>query len=640
MTTEEPIRGTLVIHNPYTVHLLYLKAHYVGVLLEKYYARRIEMGVDAYYRMMRCAILERHHVKWITQETHAMQRRAAKEHFGIDLVYCNIEYFLHRFTQVYRIVDESIDYGFVGKPYKCETAMSRLFLDNAAGETLRRSLYAYLEYYYLAPDEAKVESRVDLFFLLKKTLETDVDEELSPSYEEDNRHSKKRIYILRYSKEMIAILVQLYLVNEFIALYTLKKNEIHHDTAVAHFVYQPDETSIPVLTTTTTSDMDSPEMVLFVKMRFELQRIYRQEALLNTRYPAAKEMPIQQEATLSMAISDILFNTGIESVTPSKEEDEDDEYVIFKRANESLNMCMAYNEPPAALVSLGESSSSILAPRLYIEYDETTLRPRVINHYAYLRYDEQSFDHYANIVFRLLLEGQLYEAHRGCSKARSTTKRATTTICLLCDYFKLVDKKIREMYRAIHYYTVNHCYAEEYNDRVKLDDSLANHYIQPTRGLVSRTHRILYSMTFLYARLAILPLAEAKPLRERRLLTMLDPVKLFALLSRSLSTDDLENDMMRLLSQCGLSTDGDDGDPSDEALNMALELEYVKQIINAINAQQTEIEKYERSLTIEVSLNSSLLHSQVIHNLKLIYAAYLQILCHIIRRDKSKLTLM
>lgn len=642
MTTQEPIRGTLVIYNPYTTHLLYLKAHYVGALLEKYYyARRDELGVDAYYRMMRCAILERHHVKWVTRETYAMQRRVEKEHFGIDLVYCNIEYFLHRFTQVYRIADESIDYGFVGKPYKCETAMSRLFLDNEACEALRRSLYAYLEYYYLTPDVAKVETRVDLFFLLKKTLETDVDEELSPSNEEDNRRSK-RIYMLRYSKEMIAILVQLYLVNEFIALYTLKKNEIHHKTAVAHFVYQPDETSVPVLKTVTT-DMDSPEMVLFVKMRFELQRIYRQEALLNTRYPAAKETLVRQEATLTMAISDILFNTGVESVTPSKEEDEGDEYVIFKRANESINMCMAYNEPPAALVSIGESSEEILAPCLYIEYDKTTLRPRVINHYAYLRYDEQSFDHYANIVFRLLLEGQLYEAHRGCSKARTTTtttKRVATSVCLLCDYFKLVDKKIREMYRAIHYYTVNHCSAEEYNDRVKLDETLANHYIQPTRGLVSRVHRILYSMTFLYARLAILPLAEAKPLRERRLLTMLDPVKLFALLSRSLTIDELENDMMRLLSQCGLSDDDDGEDPSDEALDMALELEYVKQIINAINAQQTEIEKYERSLTIEVSLNSSLLHSQVIHNLKLIYAAYLQILCNIVRCDKSKLTLL
>ena len=170
MTTQEPIRYTLIIYNPYTTHLLYLKAHYVGALLEKYYyARRDELGVDAYYRMMRCAILERHHVKWVTRETYAMQRRVEKEHFGIDLVYCNIEYFLHRFTQVYRIADESIDYGFVGKPYKCETAMSRLFLDNAACEALRRSLYAYLEYYYLTPDVAKVETRVDLFFLLKDT---------------------------------------------------------------------------------------------------------------------------------------------------------------------------------------------------------------------------------------------------------------------------------------------------------------------------------------------------------------------------------------------------------------------------------------------------------------------------------------
>lgn len=640
--SQEPIRGTLVVCNPYTLHLLYLKSHYVGALLEKYYQarRRNELGVDAYYRMMRSVILEQHHVKWATKETCAMQRRVEKEQFGIDLVYCNVEYFLHRFTQVYRLDDESIDHGFVGKPYKCETAMNRLFLDASACETLRRSLYAYLEYYYLAASESKIETRVDLLFLLKKTLELDVDEELSPSGS-DEKHKKKKIYVLRYSKEMIAILVQLYLVNEFIALYTLKKNEIHHDAALTGFVYQPDETSVPVITTTTTttSDSDSPEMVLFVKMRFELQRIYRQEALLNTRYPATKETLPPVEVSLSAAFKDLIFSTGIENVEPVKEEDDqEDEYVIFKRVNEALNGCMAYFEPPMAIVPLGETSQEILAPRLHIEYDEATLRPRVINRYVYLRFDEQSFDHYANVVFRLLLEGQLYEAHRGCSRARSTKTRSTT-VCLMCDYFKLAtDKNVREMYRAFHYYTVNHCYAEEYNDRVKLDTSLADHYIQPTHSLVARTHRILFSMSLLYARLAILPLVEAKPLRERRLLTMLDPVKLFRTLSHSLSlTEELENDMMRLLSKCGLP-DGDE--PSDDALDMALELEYVRQIINAINAQQTEIEKYERSLTIEVSLNSSLLHSQVIHNLKLIYAAYLQILCHIVRRDKSKLTLL
>lgn len=646
----EPIRGVLTIYNPYVVHLLYLKTHYLTQLLEKYYQSKRELDTDAYYRMMRSVILERHHVPWIVRETAALHRRVEKERFPLDLVYCNIEYFLHRFTQLFRTRDESLDLGFIGKHYKCEVAMSRLFLDETTCETLRRSIYAYLEYYYLAPSEAKVTTRVDLLFLLKKTLEEDV---------EDGGDTNRRV--LRYTKEMTAILAQLYLVNEFLALVTLKTREIRHDDVIPRFVYQRDELIPPLLCDEPPDNTYSPEINLLIKMRFELHRLYRQEATINTRYPTVSSSSQQQqhqpEPTLGAAIKDLLFNTGVESGTTTTvdEKDENAEYEAFKHANQNLNAFMVYETPPAVLVPITTGAtpqeSKLLASRRYIEYDEKTLRARVIKEYAYLRFESSTFVHYEDVVIRLLLEGLFHQAHRGCRKARSPTSNVIVTtsskkaaqVCLLCDYFKVGDKKMRDLYREIHYYTVNHCYAEEQRDREKLDETLAEHCLTIMAPLVARAYHSLYSVALLYARLALYPMDDAMPLNERRLLTLLDPIKLLDSLAQPLIMDELEEAIARLLTLCQQRLGIEETEAttwSAKTLDLALEVELVKIVINAINAQQTEIEKYERSLTTEVSLNSSALHGQVIHHLKRLYAAYLQCLCHAIRRENEKVTLL
>lgn len=622
---QEPVRGTLVIYNPYVLQILYLKAYYLDALLDKYYHSRQTFSTDAYYRMMRSMIPESP-VSWITRESLAMQQRVEKERFGFDLVYCNIEYFLYRFTQIYRLREESLDHGFINKPYKCEVLLSRLFV-NGDEETLRHSLYTYLEYYYLSPSQDKMTTRIDLFFLLKKTLEADSGE--------------KKSYVLRYTKEMIAILVQLYLVNEFIGLCGQESNEIQHATLVPLFEYQKEETTVPVLTTDDSSSTIPP---LLVKMQATLKKAFIQECILNTRYPAATETKtVPQQPTFGEALKDIFFNTGV-VLEKQEEEEEEDDYKKFTLANDALNAPMRiYEEPPPALVSIAtteDKANSIYAPRLHIEYDEKTLRARVIKQYAYLRFETKSLIEYNDMVFRLLLEAHLHEAHRHCRHAR--TKKTTTSACTMCDYFTLVDKKVREFYRLMHHYTVNHCYAEEYKDREKLDASLPDQYLCPMSSpLVARVYKVLYTIAHLYARLAFIPLPQTKPVRERCLMTMIDPVKLFEALARPLVTEDLEQEMTRLIVLCNERVGcPPKEEPCQQTLDLALEVEFVKLIINAINAQQTEIEKYERSLTIDINLNSSSLHTHVIHNLKLIYAAYLHLLCQSIRREYEKVSLV
>lgn len=299
--------------------------------------------------------------------------------------------------------------------------------------------------------------------------------------------------------------------------------------------------------------------------------------------------------------------------------DKENKYVKNAR---SLNREYGLEKPLDDTVRLtrrGGATSHIGQSEFYGTKKKTETTSAVALPIFYLSVSEERV-HYTHFLYRLVFELYLREGHKCGSNSNSKT-------CCLCEYYArgVGIKKL-----ATFFLTCD----EQIEDpeieagRIKyINQALEKLFIERGPPLTLCSYKTLANVFCLF---------ESTPLRLKgveachSLIDIINPVQLLATLSTTVVLPKLEREMCRVLELChlklSLKKESVEVVPEREQA-LAMDIELLRLINDAIVDQQNDIRRYERSVctgseTTELSLEMSRV-------LRKIYVAHIDVLCQL-----------
>jgi hypothetical protein len=629
-----------VIYNPYVMNLLYMRMTALRTLLARHYR-----GIEQSEEEMERAILNEHHATFFTLEVSEMERKLRETGCArFDLYHCNFEFFLWRLSLLLRTKEQPLEPGFYGRAYQCElrfvsTLMSEHYV------LMQSLIHQYIEDFYCHASEAKVRQRVTLFLNLKETLE-----------KTDNLIEHKDSMLV-YNKECVIILILIYFLNSFMQIVEHDSLELSHDKMLASIELKPrgasdidaTSTTMPVTTTIVEHEVilngcttKGANLKILGKIKMALTTLYGE---LISVLPIKEEMPLPDtEKSLIMKVITLDLSLGETlkpiNTTPTTTTSDDDDFDI-KAYNDRINSIYRLLHPPSPFKSiLVPCTTTLSETRSFPVNNNSSSSSSSSSQQYYFNYLplHGNEEIYARYLYRLSFEARIKSSHNHCKKNEASLSinkiaKGQTPVCLLCDYVKFPVNTVHKNFcHSSETYNINNSYVGETEEKLKLHESLRSVHIQTfvaTTAFMLELYNVLSTLLTLFSRRAMLNLNIRG---ESDLLQMIDPLALLQELSRHLIASKLEKSMNEVLALCAQKL----GLPSNRSFTekefkLALQVELVLLCMNAVNNQQNEIQKYERSMTIQFSLTSTELHQEVIRNLKSFYVAYTNVLMNVMK---------
>lgn len=596
-----------IVYNPHVLHLLQTKLRYLTCIVARHYRRWADDG--DHQRITDCVILNNLYAEVVVRDLEEMLSTMQKERFPIELCFCHYEFYLFRFTQVFRMHAEPVAELFGAHYYKCETNAIKVLEDkDLATMCLQKMIRAYLENFYLhEASPAKSKRRVTLFFEVKKTMESEVERELLDK-EGTGFH-------IAYDAELVATLFYIHIIEELLSLHEAETRQRHGDGIVEEFKFVERKLyKSPSESTTTTlkrSDNDDLTTMVLQKVMHSMCTTYRDQIIFCVKYHEKKCVTTATTSTTSSSLWFSGSDTSTTTTTTTKKQSSlNSEYLLEKPLNGAVTVSLS----TLAMTTVTKKKNSS-------EFYGTIKKPMAVP-IEYLTFNENTL-HYQLFLYRVVFEMRLRNDHRH-------TSRCTTKTCYMCVYCNRNDMNTRlTQFLQLCEEPVE---SPEFSERIDiLKQELGTIMLDLTQPIVLYGYKTLANLYVLFDYNTML--------KDHPLTSLVNPAKLLDDLSSSIVLPKLEVKMADLLRQCkkkvGLRSTDDDAQLIVREQNLALDTELVRLISVAVNAQHTEIERYERSQTTLLSVESTSMAMQVAKVLAQIYTAHIDVLSQIIAERRG-----
>lgn len=611
---QQPPQLSRLVYNPYVLHLLHTKMRYLLRLVTRHYKRCTENELTM-SSLMDYVVLNNLYAEVLTRDLDEMLGAMRAQRFPVDLAHCHYEFYLFRFSQVFRLPMEPLTELFGSRYYKCESKLLRVVGEQElCRASLQIALRGYMESFYLHVASAeKAQRRVQLFFHVKETMEAEVIDEVL------DKESTR--VLIRYDDELVATLFYIHLLEELLCLHENEANQIHHHQSISgafKFVernlYKPILT--PIVIDASNDDSHLVTLVLLQKLMHTMCTTYREQVVSCVRYTSVGGGG-DGDAESSW------FSGFTSSLTKKISSSEDrrhnlqlnNEYILERPLNEAVTVAISTASMTTIKSVVGKSEfygGGGVTPKKKYQYPVTLP-------IEYLTFTENR-RHYELFLYRLVFELRLREGHR-CG--------TTTKACYLCTYFKRNDVNTRiSRFLQICAEPVE---SPECSARLSaMKDDLSSMVLDLTQPILLYGYKVLANVITL---LDHLPLGNGAtfPLTE-----FLNPCKLVDDLSESVKLPRLEAKMTEVTELCTQKAGFPKGKEREAVVvareqDLAMDIELVRLISVAINSQETDIVRYERSTTpLLLSLESTTMAIHVAKLLRRIYVAHVDVLCQLI----------
>lgn len=624
------------MYNPYVLYLLHVKMRYLFNVLNRLYRRRLEHDSDAAFTyLLDCCVLNNLYAKVLIEDLILMQERMREQPFPLDLARCHFEYYLFRATQLFRSNGDGIDLLFASSYFKCESRLSIDINRDIHVMSIQRLIATYTENYYFRHSTAQSQQRVTLFFNMKLLLERAVTE--ARLDKEDS------LFYIRYDSELTAILFYLYLISELYCLNEIDALVLNPSLIVADYNVKQRR-----LFDSCISNVALP-LQSNVKEQFTMshQVLHKAFKVLADLFHTLvlDRLTFYSKSTTSTTTTSTSGDTGFfSSIFSSLPEQQQQSHSNLHRENyenyvKVLNREYRLTRPPSEPHSLADNRVNLGTG----EYYEIGSRPCAkLIPITYLPLRENPLL-YTLCLYRLAFDIKVAEAHSDCRGSTFSVKGQTYGAsgrkpgeCYLCAYGKRSNgnnEKVRDFIELCRMYTLeNPSQTEEF---IHLSVQLEKLYIDLMPSHTLRHFKTLTSVCWLFEYLPLAPSPTGSTKNDRavchNLLRMINPVTLIDDLTRHTTHTKLDKAMWDLISTAYKKLRINHTlDVIEREQALSLECEIARLFTESVNMQCNEIQRYERSQSIELSLDSTHMCREVGAALKKIYMGHLNILLQVI----------
>lgn len=621
-----------VVYNPHILHLLYVKTRYLFNTINRYYRQRIESGHgdgNAFAYIVDCCVLGNHHVDVIVRDLVLMMSRMANTPFPIQLALCHFEVYLFRAIQTFRTALEPLDMLFTTGYYVCETKLSSVVTRDTHTLSLQRVLREYIEEYYFRPSVEKSEQRIVLFFNLKSMMEKEV---------ADNVIDKAdSVFHIVYDQELSATLFYLYLMSELYCLNELDSARINPVVLLDTQVIKQRKLYQDAFTVET--NVANGEFTLFqltlVKAFHSLCVVYRDLVIDRLVYRSKSDtavvvVPEKESSTESGFFSSLFYasesTTSTTSTTKRKvaiDRHINNEYTLSRPVTDTVSPVLL-NQRDGTTRVLGNkndlyqvhSSNTVLVPVTYLPLEENPLI-------------------YTLCMYRVAFDLKLAEAHTRCRTTLNTTNSIRNP-CLLCAYGrreKEGNNKLKDFIQHCNSYDLeNPCTHGDFVPQyTRLCEQIAQIHIDLLPSLTLRNFKTLISIFWLFEYMPITLKAETS---YHNLFNIIDPITLLNDLSKTVTVTHLEKAMSQIILSCykklRIEYDATSINVIEREQSIAMASEIINLFSASVSMQINDIQRYERSLSTELTVDATQLFREVSTALKTIFLAHLNVLLQVI----------
>ncbi len=595
-----------VVYNPYVLYLLLTKLRYLTRVTWRYYA---QYAADNNNNLLDYVILNNLHTEVLTLDLEAMQSAMQKEKFAFDLSFCNYEFYLFRVLVVFRMPMSHMDELFGTRYYKCELdALLKLTEKGMYEGKIQNLVRLYIEaFYFNAADGRRCQRRVELFMHVKHTMEQEVGEGILDKEDND--------FAVEYDNELAATLFYIHLFEEFLCLQESQARQVDREQqqpGIEEFKFVKRKLFKPMAMSTLLNETDDLVTILLKKLVIAMCNTYREQVLQRIIFTVEKE-----DAPSHPKVDSSSYSWFSKTTTPTPTTTTNT--VNKKRVNDEYLLERPLND--AVTVTFSTTAMTTVKSEFYGTPQKKQIYPLAVP-IEYLTFAENRI-HYALFLYRLCFELRLREEHQHC---RSIAEKKT--LCYLCHYFARHDanKRMSSFFQI----ASESVEGPEYAARLPhVKDDLGKILVDLAQPIVLYGYKVLANLFMLFD---CLPLADGNC---HALVALINPVKLIDDLSISVSLNRLEAKMTELITDCKKKTGFKDvGDQAHQVIVkeecLAMDTALLTLISNLINGQRNEIERYERSITTMVSVDSTAIATQVSRLLKKFYQSHLDVLCQLI----------
>lgn len=659
-----------IVYNPYVLHLLYVKLRYLTTVV-RYYYDRYAVGDRPNDRasLNDCCVLNNLYCELMTEELAATQNLMTKENFPIALSYMHHAFYVFRFMQSFRMKFEPQSALFGSIQYACEKTAITVIVTEEHKMLMQHLVRRYVEEFYLSCGTAttkqiqeRTERRVELFFHVKRTMEKEVEE---ACMDKENTQC-----FIRYDNELVATLFYIHLVEELMVLQERDNGVvIHEDTLGAYKfakrgLYKADPSSSPSSSTHTPTAMPSSTSssnthnTILPRLMFALCQKYRDQVVACIRYYFKTPPPSSQSGVLGWltGASSSPVDTGSATSTTDYNSFVLDKAESIELYNKHLNSAYALAKPRQEAFTRVSTNHGITMIRKVGHSDFygqpqqqqqwSTHQVVVPVEYAVFRDNKH---HYTHFLYRLAFEMSLVENHACATQLSSQPKTSPEKrqACYLCEYLQQseMNKKLANFFMFCKRDVENPEHTVHQIDA--LHEELDTIHLDLQMPLALRIYKTLVNVMTLFG---YQPLKLHNGTQFMVLFKLINPVRLLKDLSNTVVITKLETKMQEVLKLCYAKLNFKNetveqqqalyqNEMVEQEQALAMEIELVRLISEAISLQQSDIQRYERSLSTLMSTESSELFSQVFLALKTIATAYVDVLCQVIVQRRGTVTL-
>lgn len=581
-----------LVYNPFVLHLLYVKMRYLRRLVMRHYRRYTEGAVFVDY-----CILNDWYTEIVTKDLEVMQATMDKERFPMPLYHSHYEYYLFRLSHVLSTPGDAYDELYGGRRFECETSALKVVDQDHYKLKVQSLIHDYIVAFYFAAN-GNTEKRIELLFGTKHTLEKEIGESM---IDKENME-----FFVNYDKELCATLFYIHLVDEMLSLREKEMATLNHEPVITKYKFKKRKLHKEGATLYNRKDEGDMTLCILNKLLLNLCQSFRQQIVERTKY---YQKPKEEESTswFSTTKTVVVFE-------PAKKAHLLNHVYLLDRPHEE---CLIIKSPP----SIGRSSF----------YRNAGLGQNQTCSVRYIAYCSENRVHYVQILYRLVFELFLREKHR-CPHLNSA--------CYFCSYYTrgTNNKKVAQ------FLTLCEEQIEEPDSlqgRIhSLNVELEKLYIERAPALTLCSYKTLANVFCLFECFPLL--LEGKEACHS-LLSVINPVEMLRSLSSTVILSKLELKMCEILKLCrakiGLLEEEEGAIVIIREQALAMDIELVRLLNQAIVTQQNEIIRYERSIsTTKVAGIGKTLSTEISRVLEKIYMAHIDILCQVMLEKRQSVT--
>lgn len=630
MQAIEQQQNVRIVYNPYILYLLYVKMRYLFYIINRLYKNRVETNKDLFTYILDCCVLNNHYADLLVEDLILMRDRMQHEAYPIELTQSHFEFYLFRATQTFRTPLELVDRLFTSSYFVCESRLLVAIKRDIHTMALQKLLRLYTESYYLNHTSEKSIQRMTLFFSMKTIMEKRVsDVQLD---KEDTQ------FYIRYDVELSAVLFYLYLISELYCINEIDATVLNPSLLVEYYTVKQRKLFDEAISIDINNSTISNEKGEFTMTHLVLQRAFAilcetyQSLVIDRLTYYSKEDLFKSTEPVSFFTSLFtpLTTTTTEHGIAHKESHDNYRRIINREYILTAPVTETYS--PSSMTT-GESVKRLGRSDFYNANEKLlpgTLKAVPIN-YLPLKANPRL---YILCLYRLAFDLKLTEAHTDCRNTMGYSKNSSTRnecyLCAYCNRDRQNNVKIRDF--------IEHCKAYDPENPHKIEQ-----YVRLCEGLDKMYIDLMPSLTLLYYKtftsvcwlFEFIPFTLAKDVNcatHHNLFRMINPIALMEDLSRQVTRTKLDKAMSDLVSIVykKLRLEPEQGIMVEREQSIAMACEIVRLFAQSVNMQCNEIQRYERSQSTELLVDTTQFCREVAAALKKIYIGHLDILFQVI----------